>query len=169
MVAVVALVAVVGILAVICKSLQCCVIPSFDSNTHTNDNIINPRRACAARVTVVGSVCVSVKSHLTSGASVRPENAVTYSAGNEGQKICGVFSETAPLQRSSTPSVDGHTYSRPFFLRKALTHAHYSMGLAALCFSHPGVYTSAAARLFAFATSCPAQRGKADVPVRFTC
>ena len=71
--------------------------------------IINPRRACAARVTVVGSVCVcvcvSVKSHLTYGASVRPENAVTYSAGNEGQKICGVFSETAPLQRSSTPSV----------------------------------------------------------------
>ena len=43
-------------------------------------------------------VCVSVKSHLTYG--VRPENAVTYSAGNEG--ICGVFSETAPL---STPSV----------------------------------------------------------------
>ena len=67
---------------------------------------INPRRACAARVTVVGSVCqsvclsvcVSVKSHLTYGASVRPENAVTYSAGNEGQKICGVFSENAPLQ-----------------------------------------------------------------------
>ena len=68
--------------------------------------VINPRRACAARVTVVGSVClsvclsvcVSVKSHLTYGASVRPENAVTYSAGNEGQKICGVFSENAPLQ-----------------------------------------------------------------------
>ena len=51
------------------------------------------------------SVCVSVKSHLTYGASVRPKHAVTYSAGNEGQKICGVFSETAPLQRSSTPSV----------------------------------------------------------------
>ena len=27
----------------------------------------------------------------------------------------------------------------------------------------PRVYTSAAARLFAFATSCPAQRGRADV------
>ena len=68
--------------------------------------VVNPRRACAARVTVVVmsvclsvclSVCVSVKSHLTYGASVRPENAVTYSAGNEGQKICGVFSENAPL------------------------------------------------------------------------
>ena len=64
--------------------------------------IVNPRRACAARVTVVGSVCVcvcvSVKSHLTPGASVHPENTVTYSAGKEGQKICGVFSETAPFK-----------------------------------------------------------------------
>ena len=40
------------------------------------------------RVTVVGSVCLSVTSHLTSGASVRPENTVTYSAGNGGQNIC---------------------------------------------------------------------------------
>ena len=82
-------------------------------------------------------VCVSVKSHLTYGASVRPENAVTYSAGNEGQKICGVFSETAPLQRSSTPSVVRLMRSRPFLsLRKmrmrmsspsisgALAHVH---------------------------------------------
>ena len=46
--------------------------------------IINPR---AARVAVVlVSVCVSVKSHLTSGTSVHPENTVTYSAGNGGQK-----------------------------------------------------------------------------------
>ena len=44
-------------------------------------------------------VCVSVKkSHLTSGASVRPENTVVYSAGNGGQKICGVFFETAPFK-----------------------------------------------------------------------
>ena len=53
------------------------------------DGIINPRRACAARVTVVGSVCLSVKSHLTYGA----ENAVTYSAGNKGQNICGDLPE----------------------------------------------------------------------------
>ena len=45
------------------------------------------------------SVCVSVKSHLTSGASVRPEIDITCLAGNEGQKICGVFFENAPLQR----------------------------------------------------------------------
>ena len=60
------------------------------SGTHVNHSgnttLINPRRACAARVT---AVCVSVKSHLTSEASVRPENAVTYSAGNECQKIVG--------------------------------------------------------------------------------
>ena len=61
-------------------------------------DIINPRRACAARVTVVGSVCVSVKSHLTYGASFRPENAVTYSAGNEGEKICGDLPETTAFK-----------------------------------------------------------------------
>ena len=44
------------------------------------------------------SVCLSVKSHLTSGASVRPENTVTYSAGNGGQKVCGVFFEIAPFK-----------------------------------------------------------------------
>ena len=64
--------------------------------------MINPLRACAARVTVLGWVCVcvclSVKSHLISGASVRPENTVTYSAGNGDQKICGVFFETAPFK-----------------------------------------------------------------------
>ena len=65
--------------------------------------LFNPRRACAARVTVVVlcvclSVCLSVKSHLTYGASVRPENAVTYSAGNEGQKICGDLPETTAFK-----------------------------------------------------------------------
>ena len=50
------------------------------------------------RVTVVGSVCLSVKSHLTSGASVCPENTITYSADNKDQKNCGIFSETAPFK-----------------------------------------------------------------------
>ena len=69
-------------------------------------------------------VCVSVKSHLTYGASVRPENAVTYSAGNEGQKICGVFSETAPLQRSSTPSVVRPCVQSAIFQCVFLVYAH---------------------------------------------
>ena len=65
------------------------------------------------------SVCLSVSQHLTSGASVRLENAVTYSTGDEGQKVCGFFPETAPLQRSSTPSVVRLMRSRPFLsLRK---------------------------------------------------
>ena len=38
-------------------------------------------------------VCVSLKSHLTYGESVYPENALTYSVGNEGQKICGNLPE----------------------------------------------------------------------------
>ena len=66
----------------------------------------------------------SVKSHLTYGASVRPENAVTYSAGNEGQKICGVFSETAPLQRSSTPSVVRPCVQSAIFPCVFLVYAH---------------------------------------------
>ena len=85
--------------------------------------IINPRRACAARVTVVVvsvclSVCVSVKSHLTFGASVRPENAVTYSVGNKGQKICGVFSDTASFQSYGTCCIVRPPSSRPFFSRR---------------------------------------------------
>ena len=60
-------------------------------------------------------MCVSVKSHLTYGASVRPENAVTYSEGNEGKKICGVFSEDAPLPRSSGVAIVFHTFRWPFF------------------------------------------------------
>ena len=85
--------------------------------------IVNPRRVCAARVTVVVlCVCQSVKSHLTSGATVRPENAVTYSARDEGQKICGVFSETAPLQRSSTPSVVRPYIQSAIFTAHALTN-----------------------------------------------
>ena len=49
-------------------------------------------------VCVCVCVCVSVKSHLTSGASVCPENTVMYPAGNGGQKICRVFFETAPFK-----------------------------------------------------------------------
>ena len=60
---------------------------------HSCHDLIDPRHACAASVTIVGSVClsvcVSVKSHLTTGASVRPENTVMYPAGNEGQKFVG--------------------------------------------------------------------------------
>ena len=51
------------------------------------------------RVTVVVRVCVSVclLSH-TCISPLEPENTVMYSAGNGGQKICGVFFETAPFK-----------------------------------------------------------------------
>ena len=74
------------------------------------------------------------------------------------KNICGVFSETAPLQRSSTPSVDGHTYSRPFFLLKARMRI-IVWPRPALCFPVPAYnYVSAAARLFAFLPRLAAQR-----------
>ena len=50
-------------------------------------NIINPRRACAARVTVVGSVCLSVTLHLTSRMFFRLTKDTTYLTGNEGQNF----------------------------------------------------------------------------------
>ena len=89
--------------------------------------IINPRRACA-RVTVVVvlvcvCVCVSVKSHLTSGASVSPENAVTNSAGGEGRKTCSVFSKTHAFLRSSAPSLSW-PYIRSAIFPADNTHAH---------------------------------------------
>ena len=72
------------------------------------NEIINPRRACAARVTVYNRhvcVCLCVcKSHLTLEASLLPENGVKYLADDGGQKICGVFSGSVPLLRSSAPS-----------------------------------------------------------------
>ena len=69
--------------------------------------VVNPRRGCTAWIAVVGlSVCLCVCNywHLMSmsGASVRLENAVTYSTDNEGQKNCSDFSETTLLQRSSS-------------------------------------------------------------------
>ena len=83
--------------------------------------LVNPRRACAARVTAVGSVCVSVclsvKSHLTYGASVRPENAVTY---YEGQKFVGFSLKPLRCRDPALPPLYGHAYSRPFF------HAYFS-------------------------------------------
>ena len=54
-------------------------------------------------------VCVSLKSgHL--------ENTITYPAGNRGQNF--VFSETAPLQRSSAPSVVTPYIESVIFLRR---------------------------------------------------
>ena len=103
---------------------------SFHISVSCVSNINKPRHACAARVTVVAMsvcvcvcVCLSVKSHVNFGASVRPENAVMHSMGNEGQKICGVFSETTPLPKSSAPSL-GWPYIRSAIFPVDSTRAH---------------------------------------------
>ena len=64
-------------------------------------------------VCVCVCVCLSVKANLTPGASVRPENTVTYSAGSGGRKNCGDFSETAPLQRYTASCVVGYCSNIP--------------------------------------------------------
>ena len=77
----------------------------------------NPRRACAARVTVVRlsvCLCMSVSQHL---ASVRLENAVTHSAGSEGQNDWVNFSETTPLQRFTASCIVWLQIGRPFCMR----------------------------------------------------
>ena len=51
----------------------------------------------------------------TSGASVRPENDIKYSTGNEGQKHCVDFSETAMLQRYTASCIVWLSCCRPFW------------------------------------------------------
>ena len=62
----------------------------------SSSKVINPRRACAARVTVVGSVCLLPNISLIECLFV-PQMIRLTLTGNDGQKICGVFSENAPL------------------------------------------------------------------------
>ena len=88
--------------------------------------VINPRHTCTARVMVVAvSVCLSVCLSMCPLSHISPLELLfvvrmpaTYSAGNEGQSICGIFSENVLLQRLSTPSLDGHTSGRPFFVQR---------------------------------------------------
>ena len=57
------------------------------------------------------SVCLSVKSHLTLEASLCPENALTYSAGDEGQKIVAFSLKLLRCRDLALPPLilDGHT------------------------------------------------------------
>ena len=87
-------------------------------------------------------VCLSVKSHLTYGVSVRPENAVMYSVGNEGTKICG---ENAPLLRSSGVAVVFHTYRWPFFFIAKVVRM--CIGIHSYAFAEPQGNTQLAQRL----------------------
>lgn len=97
----------------------CCCINTYSlvPTSHTMI-IINPRHACAARVTVVGSVvcvcaCVRVL-YSTSHLSNVSTNGMTYLTDNESQTV---FSENASLQSSSSSGiVQLLTTSLPFFI-----------------------------------------------------
>ena len=69
------------------------------------------------------SVLLSVTLHLTSLVFFRLTNDTTYLTGNEGQNVCAVFSENAPLQSQSTPSIVWLMRSRPFFIAEENAHA----------------------------------------------
>ena len=71
-------------------------------------------------VSVYVCVCLSVKSHLTSGASVCPENSVIYSAGNRGQKMWGVFSKTAPVTSYESTAATFSVFFRQHSLVRVL-------------------------------------------------
>ena len=79
------------------------------------------RRECygSCRVCACVSVCLSVKQHLTSGASVRPENAVTYSAGNVGRKIVAF---SLKLLRSRATALPAYGYSAVVTARALLKY-----------------------------------------------
>ena len=88
-------------------------------------------------------VCLSVKSHLTSGGSVHPENSVMYSVDNGSQKICKVFSETALLQKSSTALLKAYVRSA-IFLRKVLMRI---ISISAIVCAFSRVHTRVAQRV----------------------
>ena len=77
---------------------------------------------CSCRV----CVCVSVKSHLTSGASVRPENAAMYSAGNEGKNIVVISMKPMHFRDQVLPPLEGHTYGWPFPAKNMHVHCTYA-------------------------------------------
>ena len=88
---------------------------------------VNPRRACAARVTVVGFVILSVKSHLTSQMSNRAINEPAYSFNTKVQR----FISHCPLGMATHTDTHIHSYYWRHIvpmevrtpLRKILTHS----------------------------------------------
>ena len=81
-------------------------------------------------------VCLSVKSHLTYGASVCPENAVMYSAGNEGRKICGDLPETTAFKSYAAKHERNivHTTMAVMLLMGAAAHYLNQLVYKSCCF-----------------------------------
>ena len=83
-------------------------IPYLRSLLFTSYVVINPRRACAARVTVVaGSVCVRVSVGPLSDISPLELLFIlkTLSPTQRVKKFCSVFSKTHVFRRSIAPSL----------------------------------------------------------------
>ena len=84
--------------------------------------LINPRHACAARVTYscrVCTVCVCpFKSHFTSGGLLFVVKTLPRTQrATRSKQLWRFLKMFHTLQRSSAPSLDGHTSVRPFFLQ----------------------------------------------------
>ena len=167
--------------------------------------VINPRCACAARVTVVGSVCVcpllnisplerlfvtQSVPHTQRAAKVR--NFVWFSlkmlrcraralpslygyasdtdssSATSARKINKQFCQNDGIRDRVTGIVEDHV-ARPSPSISGVSMRVRTMGLTPPCFSRPGrpdpayLWPPLASFTLPFATSCPAQRGKADV------
>ena len=78
-------------------------------------SVINPRRACAARVTVVGlSVCPLVNISLLERLFVLKTLSHTQRA-TKVKKYVGFFLKPLRCRDPALPRLYGHAYSRPFF------------------------------------------------------
>ena len=71
-----------------------------------------------------------VKSHLTSGASVRPENSAMYSAGNEGQKFVTFSLKLRRSRATALPALYGyhavgHFLSEEYVCALLKCHIHH--------------------------------------------
>ena len=85
--------------------------------------VINPRRACAARVTVVGSVCVSVclSGHISPMERLFVLKTLSRTQqATKVKKIVGFSLKPLRCRDPALPPLYGHAYSRPFF------HAYFS-------------------------------------------
>ena len=80
--------------------------------------IINPRRACAARVTVVGSVCVCVclLSHISPMERLFVLKTLSRTQrATKVKKFVGFSLKPLRCRDPALPPLYGHAYSRPFF------------------------------------------------------
>ena len=81
--------------------------------------IINPRRACAARVTVVGSVCLL--SHISPMERLFVLKTLSRTQrATKVKKFVGFSLKPLRCRDPALPPLYGHAYSRPFF------HAYFS-------------------------------------------